>query len=280
MTVVAWAAADAGLCEAVRPRFEVPGCCGADGIAFLQHWPWSGGVPRLDDSPGASEGLAQVCVLQPQDPDLQRPAVATLLAAVRSGLGPAAWILVLLADTQACGSLWLDAGADRVLSGDADPVLVAAFLRALVRRAQGAAASQTQIGALRFDHPSATLFCGHKRVLLTARETQLAALFFERGQQVVRTQDIARRLAAHNPDAHAPVNIPLYAHRLNRKLRPYGLELACLRGYGYRLHAVHAAERSELAASLVRPGAWPPVAGGAKLLASWPPHGSPVRVSP
>ena len=94
----------------------------------------------------------------------------------------------------------------------------------------------------------------------------------------MRSQEIARRLATHNPDGHALVNIPLYVHRLNRKLRPYGLELDCLRGYGYRLHAVPAADRPEPASPLARPGAWPGTAGDANLLASWPPHGPSARV--
>ena len=279
MTAVASVAADSRLCDLVRTQFDLPFVSTVDDLALLQPWPCTGEMPGFRVGPGAAKGPAQVCVLQPPACDLEPPAAQTLLASVRARLGPDVWVLALLSDLQACGHRWLDAGADRVLPCDADPVLVAAVLRALVRRAQGAAASQTQLGDLRFDHPSATLFSGHKRVLLTARETQLAALFVERGQQVVRTQDIARRLATHNPDTQALVNIPLYVHRLNRKLRPYGLELACLRGYGYRLQDMGTHARSGPASALTRPGVWSG-AGDAHLLASWPPHPSPARQAP
>ncbi len=275
MTDLVWLAHDHALCEAVCARLQTP----VQG-AVAPSWHgvrWPQALQRwTPQSLWPNPPRPQVWILQPGPCSEARQATLALLKAL-CRCDPPVWSLVLQpAHADATGDWW-QAGADRVLPHSAEPPLLAAMVRALLRRVQGAAASQTEIGALRFDRQSATLFHGQQRVLLTARETQLAALFFERGQQAVRTQEILRHLAALNPHGQILVHVPLYVHRLNRKLRPYGLELACLRGYGYRLHDLRAAAASQAAAAPAKPGAWSGAAGGPNLLAGWPPHGSPAR---
>lgn len=275
MTALVWLAHENTLCEAVCARVQTPVHGGempdwrfVQWPQCLHHWTPHSLWPTLP--------RPQVWVLQPGPRAEDRIAVQSLIGALCSSETPV-WSLLLQPDVSDPENDWWRAGADRVLSHRAEPKLLAAMVRALLRRVQGAAASQTEVGSLRFDRQSATLFHGTERVLLTARETQLAALFFERGQQVVRTQEILRHLAAHNPHTRTLVHVPLYVHRLNRKLRPYGLELVCLRGYGYRLHDLQAAAPSQATTPLARPGTWPGTTQAATLLASWPPQSATAR---
>lgn len=276
MTTLVWLAHDDALCETVCTRLQTPVQSGAAPVWRFVQWPqapqhWT--PHRL----WPTLPRPQVWVMEPGPHADARWAVQSLLGTL-SCSEPPVWSLVLQPAVPDTEGDWWRAGADRVLPHGTPVPLLAAMVRALLRRVQGSAASQTEVGTLRFDRQSATLFHGQQRVLLTARETQLAALFFERGQQVVRTQEILRHLAAHNPHARALVHVPLYVHRLNRKLRPYGLELVCLRGYGYRLHDLQAATPSKATTLPASPGAWPGAAQGATLLASWPPQGSQARV--
>lgn len=290
MTPLAWVASDFDLAAVVRQRLQTPGQDGAAGPGPWQLLPVLSLLQRPTRKRTAQGPMptgAQVCVLQTPLPVAERLNAASTLGSLRDRFGASVWILVLLAPTQAQSGadaqVWLDAGADRVLPLDADPALVAASLRALIRRAQGVSASQTALGALRFDHPSATLFWHEQRVLLTARETQLAALFFERGLQVVRTQEIVHRLGLRKREAAARAAVPLYVHRLNGKIRPCGLQLVCLRGLGYRLQPMASdvlahpganargpVDPAPLAAAPVPVWAWPAGPG-----ASWPQRPGP-----
>lgn len=241
MTPLVWVARDFARCEAVCAQSlagQVSAAAAGSGDAW-QRLTWAQVRRALTPQAAWSRSApaAQVWVLEPSatgpaDDDV-RAALDVLQALDRTGRP--VWSLVLLPGSAGPVCRWLDAGADRVLPQGVEPVVLGAFLRALLRRAQGHAASQTELGRLRFDHSSATLFHGQQRVLLTARETQLAALFFERGQQLVRTRDILRHLLEHGQRLSETVHVSLQVHRLNRKLRPYGLELVSLRGHGYRL---------------------------------------------
>lgn len=126
---------------------------------------------------------------------------------------------------------WLDAGADRCLPQDSPPRLVLAMVLALSRRSQLQPPVLSQFGPLRFDHATQTLSHQSQRIMLTRRETQVARLMFQHGHELVKATDILHALQSSANTAL----VSLYVHRVNRKIRLYGVHIAHLRGYGYRL---------------------------------------------
>lgn len=135
-------------------------------------------------------------------------------------------------------ALWLDAGADRCMPADSPAELMQAMVQALLRRCQGLAVSVSVLGPLRFDHVSRTLFHGERRVWLTCRETQVAALLFRNGMQRVHALEVLKALGAADGDSRNRALVSLYVHRLNRKIRPHGVQIDAVRGFGYSLRLI------------------------------------------
>ena len=132
---------------------------------------------------------------------------------------------------------WLDAGADRCLPCDSETNVIQAMIRALLHRRRGLLATYTEHGLLRFEHDTHTLFSGSERIPLTQRETGVARLLFQQVWRPVRHDEILQALCAEGQRACAPALVSLYIHRINKKIRPYGVCISFKRGYGYRLHA-------------------------------------------
>lgn len=135
---------------------------------------------------------------------------------------------------------WLDAGADRCLPASTEPSVTQAMLRALLRRCKGMVTSMSMFGPLRFDHDAQTLFSGDQRIWLTCRETQVVAPIFRNGTQRTRTEELLQTLDAHGVQAHNKALVALYVHRVNRKIRPKGVQIDAVRGYGYGLRLLRA----------------------------------------
>ena len=131
---------------------------------------------------------------------------------------------------------WLDAGADRCLPCDSETSAIQAMIRALLHRRRGLLATYTEHGLLRFEHDTHTLFSGSERIPLTQRETGVARLLFQQVWRPVRHDEILQALCAEGQRACAPALVSLYIHRINKKIRPYGVHIGFKRGYGYRLH--------------------------------------------
>ncbi len=148
---------------------------------------------------------------------------------------------------------WLDAGADRCLAADSAPELVLAMVRSMLRRQQGLTAVFSEHGPLRFDHDTQTLFHQAERVPLTCRETQVASLLFQGGARLVRPREILNVLGVRDGLRENTALVALYVHRINRKIRPHGLHIDFVRGYGYRLGALAPASRPAEAASWLSP---------------------------
>lgn len=132
---------------------------------------------------------------------------------------------------------WLNAGADRCLPRESDTRVVQAMIRAMLHRRQGLVATYTEHGLLRYDSDTRTLFYKSERVPLTERETLVASLLFQHLGRYVRHDEIMQALCAVGRRGCAPALVSLYIHRINKKIRPFGVHIGFKRGYGYRLHA-------------------------------------------
>ncbi len=154
-------------------------------------------------------------------------------------------ILVLLPQTIAYQTTaWLNAGADRCLPEEADIAVIQAMIRSMLNRCCGLFATYTEHGLLRFEHDTNTLFHGSARVDLTYKETLLTSLLLRNVNRHIRRDELFQLLCSYGKRSSDPAVVYLYIHRLNKKLRSYGLRIAHKRGYGYRILDDHAHDRA------------------------------------
>jgi DNA-binding response OmpR family regulator len=132
----------------------------------------------------------------------------------------------------------LDLGADDYLTKPFSYVVLAARLRALLRRGSVPRPAELQAGDLSLDPASHRVRRGQTEIVLTAREFAMLEYLIRRpGQVVSKTQ-----LLEHVWDSYDSVDlnvVEVYAGYLRRKVdTPFGRQaLQTVRGAGYRLAA-------------------------------------------
>jgi two-component system response regulator TctD len=135
--------------------------------------------------------------------------------------------------------LGLDAGADDYLAKPYALAELEARIRALARRAQGAARNEIAIGDLGFDSATRQFHVHGAPLELTPRERAVLELLVTRAGSPVSKQVLSDRIV--DLDSSVSIEaIEVYIHRLRRKLERSGVEIRTLRGLGYMLVAVRA----------------------------------------
>jgi DNA-binding response OmpR family regulator len=132
----------------------------------------------------------------------------------------------------------LDLGADDYLTKPFSYVVLAARLRALLRRGAVPRPAQLQAGDLSLDPASRRVRRGQTEIALTAREFAMLEYLIRRAGQVVSKS----QLLEHVWDSYDSVDlnvVEVYAGYLRRKVdTPFGRQaLQTVRGAGYRLAA-------------------------------------------
>ncbi len=130
----------------------------------------------------------------------------------------------------------LDTGADDYLTKPFSFVVLAARVRALVRRATRSAPSPMEAGDLRLDPVAHRCWRGDTEVVLTAREFAVLEYLVRRSGEVLRKSEILG--GVWDEDFEGDPNIvEVYIRHLRKKIdEPFGRSaIQTIRGAGYRL---------------------------------------------
>ena len=127
----------------------------------------------------------------------------------------------------------LDAGADDYRTKPFALPELEARVRALTRRGTGQP-RQIELGPLVYDQAERMVKAGDQIVDLSARELGVLEMLMLRAGRLVSKEHLADHLCGWGEEVSTNA-IEVYVHRLRKKLEPFGIRIATLRGLGYSL---------------------------------------------
>jgi DNA-binding response OmpR family regulator len=148
-------------------------------------------------------------------------------------------VLVVGANGDADAIRYYQAGADITLPGNSTPLLIAAALDALVRRARsGQRPRVVRVGRLSVDPDARIARVDDQPLQLTRLEFDLLRTLASQPGKAVTRAELTRDVWGYDPAAAGPSRtIDSTAHRLRKKLEHAGAEqiMHSIRGIGWRL---------------------------------------------
>jgi len=136
----------------------------------------------------------------------------------------------------------LNAGADDYITKPEDPMIITARINALIRRSAGSGAFETKAvyGIYEFDRIEQTVTVAGRTVAMTAKEFELADLFFRNRDRTLSRNYIMETIW-RTTAALATRTLDMHISRVRSKLelRPdNGFRIFTVFGYGYRLESI------------------------------------------
>ncbi len=153
----------------------------------------------------------------------------------------------------------LDAGADDCVIARTDPGVLAARVRALLRRARrsGRTGGLIIVRDLIVDMDKCQVILRDRPVPLTPTEFRLLAVLAERAGKVVDAQTLLSSVHEHNYDERDAQNlVKVHIANLRRKLednRAHNPYILCVRGFGYMLERRSQRREDDILTSLLDP---------------------------
>lgn len=128
----------------------------------------------------------------------------------------------------------LDLGADDFLTKPVSVGVLAARIRASVRRAAGAPTNDITIGAIRYDLLGHRCWHGDDEVTLTKKESDVLFVLVSAGGVAVTRQEIVKAVWGFDFDGD-PGSVDVYINRLRKKLGRKTIKN--IRGVGFQLRS-------------------------------------------
>ena len=152
------------------------------------------------------------------------------LAAVRAKGARTPVVVLTARDAIGARIQGLDSGADDYLVKPVDLGELAARLRALVRRAHGAADTRLTLGEVTLDPAARQVWRGDQPVVLSLREFDLLHAFMRQAGRVLTREQLEQQLYAWGSEVSSNA-VEVYIHGLRKKLGSGLIET--VRGVGY-----------------------------------------------
>ncbi|MDC0736879.1 response regulator transcription factor [Cognatishimia sp. SS12] len=131
----------------------------------------------------------------------------------------------------------LDLGADDYITKPFDFSELEARCRAVLRRRGGASSNAQRFGSLVFDALAGTLRIGEEVITLRNRELRLLEVFMSAPDRIFSKSKLVDRLFSYDEDVSENA-IEVYVGRLRKHLAGTDVEIATVRGLGYRMSLI------------------------------------------
>ncbi|MEX0368973.1 MAG: response regulator transcription factor [Ruegeria sp.] len=128
----------------------------------------------------------------------------------------------------------LDLGADDYITKPFDFSELEARCRAVLRRRGGGSSNERRFGNLCFDPMAGTLSVGGRSISLRNKELRLLEVFLSAPDRIFSKAKLVDRLFSYEEDVSENA-IEVYVGRLRKHLVGSGVEIATVRGLGYRM---------------------------------------------
>ena len=149
-------------------------------------------------------------------------------------------VLVVGADDDSAAVRYYRTGADLALPAHSSPLLIAAGLEALARRAPGEQQRRKilRVGSLTVDCDARVAEVDHRAVKLSRLEFDLLQTLATQPRKTFTRAELTRQVWGYDPQAAGPSRtLDTHTHRLRHKLEQAGAEqvVQTVRGVGWRL---------------------------------------------